>query len=114
MLIAIKLAHTLVWALLAGGILALPILGIEKNFRWAKIITFVVMIECVLLALNDGRCPMTDWAAQFTTDRSPNFDIYLPQWLARHNKLVFGFLFLAGEVTVVSSWWKASKRRQTY
>ena len=28
-------------------------------------------------------------------DRSANFDIYLPLWLARHNKTIFGSVFAA-------------------
>jgi hypothetical protein len=34
-------------------------------------------------------------AARYTDDRRDNFDIYLPLWLARHNKLIFGWLFVA-------------------
>ena len=41
---------------------------------------------------------MTDLAAKYTADRSPNFDIYMPNWLARHNKAIFGALFLVNEV----------------
>jgi hypothetical protein len=35
----------------------------------------------------------TDVAARYTDDRRDNFDIYLPLWLARYNKLIFGWLF---------------------
>ncbi len=38
----------------------------------------------------------TDLAARYTEDRRGNFDIYLPVWLARQNKTIFGTLFLAG------------------
>lgn len=39
-----------------------------------------------------------------TDDRQDNFDIYLPLWLARNNKLVFGALFLAGTVFAIARW----------
>ena len=104
MLTAIKLLHTVIWAFLATSILALPVVGVLRRFRWAAILTVIVLLECGLLAVNGGRCPLTDWASQFTVDRNPNFDIYLPNWLAKHNKVVFGWLFVAGDLVVVGCW----------
>ena len=104
MLTAIKLLHTVIWAFLAASILALPVVGVRRRFRWAAILTVIVLLECGLLAVNGGRCPLTDLAARFTVDRNPNFDIYLPNWLAEHNKVVFGWLFVAGELAVVGCW----------
>jgi hypothetical protein len=40
-----------------------------------------------VLWLNGWRCPLTDVAARYTDDRRANFDIYLPEWLARYNEL---------------------------
>lgn len=45
---------------------------------------------------NRFRCPLTDVAARYTGDRHDNFDIYLPLWLARYNKEIFGPLFAIG------------------
>jgi hypothetical protein len=104
MLIIVKLLHTFIWALLAGCILALPALAVSRRFRWAAIISAAVLLECAILAMNGGRCPLTDWAARYTVDRSPSFDIYLPNWLAQHNKFIFGILFVIGEVAVVACW----------
>jgi len=101
MLTAIKLLHTVIWAFLAASILALPVVGVLRRFRRAAILTVIVLLECRLLAANGGRCPLTDLASRFTVDRNPNFDIYLPSWLAQHNKVVFGCLFVAGELIVV-------------
>ena len=47
---------------------------------------------------------MTDWAARFTQDRAANFDIYLPEWLARNNKVIFGTLFAVNELFVLWRW----------
>ncbi len=104
MLAAIKLLHTVIWALLAGSIVALPVAGVLRRFRWAATITVVILLECGVLAANGGRCPLTDLAAQYTADRRPNFDIYLPNWLAEHNKVIFGTLFVVGEGVVVACW----------
>lgn len=104
MLIAIKLAHTLIWAIMAGSILALPVAGLLRRFRLAGVLTMLVFSECAVLALNQGRCPLTDLAARFTTQRADNFDIYLPIWLARHNVAIFGALFLVNESIVLWCW----------
>jgi len=101
---AIKTAHTAIWAFFAGCILALPIAGLLRRFDWALILTALVLAECGILALNRGRCPLTDLAGRFTRERSDAFDIYLPQWLARYNKQIFGTLFVAGELVVVWRW----------
>jgi len=111
-LTAIKLLHTVIWAFLAASILALPILAVLRRFRWAAILTVIVLLECVVLAANGGRCPLTDLAARCTLDRAANFDIYLPNWLARHNKAIFGTLFVLSELMVV--WrWRGSAVEQT-
>jgi hypothetical protein len=34
-------------------------------------------------------------AARYTDDRRTNFDIYLPEWLARYNRQIFGPCFVA-------------------
>jgi len=101
MLIAIKVLHTIIWALLAACVLALPVTGFKRRFNWSLLLTVVILIECGVIALNRGRCPMTNLAAHFTPDRADNFDIYLPVWLARYNKQIFGSLFLLGEAIVV-------------
>lgn len=80
MLTAIKLLHTLIWAVLAACIVALPVAGMLRRFRWAAILIGIVLLECAVLAINGGRCPLSDLAARFTPDRSYNFDIYLPGW----------------------------------
>ena len=60
--------------------------------------------ECAILAVNRFRCPLTDLAGRYTEQRADNFDIYLPLWLARRNKLIFGALFGVGELLVLGLW----------
>ena len=104
LLTAIRLLHTVVWAVLACFIVALPIAAFMRRFGWALILTAVVVGECGVLAANRGRCPLTDWAARYTEDREANFDIYLPNWLARNNKAIFGTLFVVNELIVLWRW----------
>lgn len=95
-LATIKLLHTAIWLFFAGCIVAIPVAGAFELFRRASALTSLVLLECVVLALNRGRCPLTKLAARYTEEREENFDIYLPLWLARHNKTIFGTLFAAG------------------
>ncbi|MDR3799022.1 MAG: hypothetical protein P4K93_12755 [Terracidiphilus sp.] len=104
MLTAIKVLHTVVWAFFAAAIVALPFLAVQGAFGWAAILSVLILVECGVLLANGWRCPMTDLAAKYTADRSPNFDIYMPKWLAVHNKTIFGTLFLLNEAIVVVEW----------
>jgi hypothetical protein len=106
MLTVIKLLHTVIWIVLAGSIVVLPFAGVLRRFRSAAILTGLVLLECGVLVVNGGKCPLSDLAARFTVDRNSNFDIYLPSWLAQHNKVVFGCLFVIGELVVIGFWLK--------
>jgi hypothetical protein len=106
LLTLIKMSHTIIWALFAGCIIALPLAGLRRRFDWAQGLTAVVLLECVVIVANRWRCALTGLAARFTEDRADNFDIYLPIWLARHNKTIFGSLFLVGEMIVLGCWRK--------
>jgi hypothetical protein len=94
----VKAAHTVVWALFAGCILAIPYYAWRRQLETAWVLIAIVTVEVAVLGANRMRCPLTVVAARYTDDRRDNFDIYLPLWLARHNKLIFGVLFGAGAV----------------
>ena len=103
----IKLLHTAIWAFFAGSIVAIPVFAARGAFQWAAALSALVLIECAVLALNQGRCPLTDVAGRYTEERRDNFDIYLPVWLARYNKLIFGVLFALGEAYALVRWLNA-------
>jgi len=90
--------------ILAACILGLSVTALTNHLSWAFVLTLVVFSECAVLALNRGRCPLTDLAGRFTENRADNFDIYLPKWLARYNKAVFGTLFVVNEIVVLWLW----------
>jgi hypothetical protein len=92
----IKILHTLVWAFFVACIIAIPVLGLLRYYHLALGVVGVVLVEVLILIVNGLRCPLTGVAAKYTEDRRDNFDIYLPLWVARHNKLIFGLLFLGG------------------
>lgn len=104
---AVRLLHTVVWTFFAGCILAIPILAWLGRYAYAAALCGIVLVEVLVLAFNGWRCPLTGVAGRYTDDRRDNFDIYLPEWLARHNKTIFGALYLAG-VAVTLVLWAAS------
>ena len=103
-LVMIKVAHTLVWAFFAGCVLAIPVVSWLGQHATAGWLIAAVMLEVGILLVNAWRCPLTAWAARYTDDRRDNFDIYLPLWLARYNKHIFGALYVAGVVFAVVRW----------
>jgi hypothetical protein len=103
-LFVIKLMHTVIWAFFAGCIVALPVAGLMRRFDWALIFAAIVLVECAVLVVNRWRCPLTGIAARYTSNRADNFDIFLPAWLARHNKTIFGALFFFGGVVALWNW----------
>ena len=100
----VKMVHTIIWAILAACILAIPVFGWAEMYRQALWLTGIVLVEILVLVFNGWQCPLSGVAARHTDDRRDNFDIYLPAWLARHNKIIFGSLFVAGEVFVILRW----------
>jgi hypothetical protein len=101
---AVKALHTLAWAVFAGCILALPVASWRGEHAVAAWLAAIVFGEIVVLALNAWSCPLTAIAARYTTDRRANFDIWLPEWLARYNKQIFGPLYLGAVVFAGLRW----------
>ena len=104
MLRVIKLAHTVVWALLVAVILAIPVMAWQERVTATAVLTGIMLSEVLVLVVNGWRCPLTDLAARYTDDRRANFDIYLPLWLAANNQRIFGSVFVAGLVVAAVRW----------
>ena len=104
MLRAIKLAHTLIWAFFVLAIGAIWICAVLGSLSGAACAIGVVLVEVAALALNHGRCPLGTVAERYTADRSANFDIDLPAWLAGRTKPIFGPLFAGGVLLTAIRW----------
>jgi hypothetical protein len=100
-LVTIKVGHTVVWLFFAACIFAIPVCAWRGQFRAAVVLIGVVFLEVLVLVVNRWRCPLTGVAARYTEDRRDNFDIYLPEWVARHNKTIFGALYIVGIVVTL-------------
>lgn len=100
----IKIVHTLIWAFFAACIVLIPLFSYLGSFRLATVLIGVVALEVMVLAFNRGSCPLTGVAARYTDDRQSNFDIYLPEWLARYNKAIFGTLYIFSVIYTLVLW----------
>ncbi len=100
----VKLVHTIIWAFFVACIVAIPLFTALSRFRLAFLFVAIVGFEVVVLMLNRMTCPLTDVAARYTSDRRANFDIYLPEWLARNNKTIFGTLYLMATLVLLARW----------
>jgi uncharacterized protein (DUF983 family) len=83
---------------------AIPVLTLSGRLGAAAWFVGIVLLEVLVLAVTRWTCPLTPVGARFTDDRRDNFDIFLPEWLARHNKTVFGGLYLAGVALLLAAW----------
>ena len=103
-LTSVKLIHTVVWAFFVSCILVIPVLSWYSEFTYAALFIGVVAVEAFVLILNGWRCPLTSIASRYTDDRRDNFDIYLPEWLARYNKVIFTTLYVVGILITATQW----------
>ena len=96
-LIAVKLIHTLIWFIFVAAVLYVFYAGAFNRIN--KLVWYcigLILIEGVVLLINKGKCPLTSLACKYTDAHPTGFDIFLPEWLAKYNKILFSALFLVG------------------
>lgn len=108
-LVTVKVVHTAVWVFFVACILAVPITAAVHMFRLTTVSAALVLMESLVLALNRCRCPLTDVAVRFAPEDAPNFDIYLPAWVARYNKQIFGPIFVLGGLYALAEWLSSAR-----
>ncbi len=98
----IKAFHTAIWVLFVGLIGYVLWCGISGNITvYSWIAVAAVIIEGLVLMMFNGYYPLTIVAKKYTSNRKSNFDIYLPNWLARYNKHIFTTIFIIGLVLML-------------
>jgi hypothetical protein len=105
MIILIKIIHTVIWAIMAAASFYILYAGIFGIFDMTLVFSIALLImETVVLFINRWTCPLTPMAKRYTADRQDNFDIYLPLFLAKYNKILFGAIFITGSFLVLWNW----------
>jgi hypothetical protein len=59
-----------------------------KIDTWVWIGIGLILLEGLVLLLFKRFCPITVIARRYSDSIKDNFDIFLPSWLARYNKLI--------------------------
>lgn len=91
----IKSTHTLVWVFFNVVLFyMLYAVLVNKLDTWLWIGYGLIIGEGITLLFFKFYCPLTLLARKFSQSTKDNFDIYLPNWLARHTKLIYTSLFV--------------------
>jgi hypothetical protein len=89
-LILIKIIHTLVWIFFNLVIFYMLYAVItDKIDIWLWTGYGLIVLEGLVLLICNHYCPLTLLARKYSNSTKDNFDIYLPERLARHNKLIY-------------------------
>jgi|GEM_PF-1950198 len=95
-LVAIKLVHTGIWVFFNAVVAYMLYAALTDRIdRWFWCAVAAVSIEIIVLAIFRMSCPLTVWASRYSDATSTNFDIYLPEWLARCNKIIYSIILVA-------------------
>ena len=94
-LIFIKTIHTLIWIFFNVVLFYMAYAVIvNKIDRFVWIGIALIVGEGLVLMVFKKMCPLTIMARKYSDSAKDNFDIYLPEWLARNNKLIYTTFFI--------------------
>ena len=101
-LLIIKSIHTLIWLFFNVVIFYLLYAVITNKIdQWVWICIGFVIAEGLVLLLFKMFCPLTIIARKYSDSTKDNFDIFLPDWLAKYNKLIYTSIFAISIVILV-------------
>jgi hypothetical protein len=67
---------------------------VNKIDKYVWIGIALILGEGILLLIFKKMCPLTIIARKYSDSDKDNFDIYLPNWLAKYNKLIYTTFFI--------------------
>lgn len=101
-LILIKLLHTVIWFFFNVVIFYLMYAVIaDKIDKWVWICISLIAMEGIVLLVFKNLCPVTLIARNYSQSEKANFDIYLPNWLAKYNKLIYSIIVLIAIIILI-------------
>ena len=101
-LIRIRILHTAIWIFFNVVIFYLLYAVIaDKIDKWVWICLGFIVLEGMVLAVFKKICPVTIMARKYSDSQEPNFDIYLPKWLAKYNKEIYTAIVLLAVVILI-------------
>jgi hypothetical protein len=94
-LVLIKILHTLIWVFFNFVIFyMLCAVIIDKVDIWLWIGYALIVLEGIILLIFKFFCPLTIIARKYSDSTKENFDIYLPNWLAKYNKRIYSAIMV--------------------
>ena len=101
-LIIIKSIHTLIWFFFNVVIFYMLYAVVTNRIdQWLWIGYGFFILEGIILLIFKFFCPLTLLARRYSDSGKDNFDIYLPEWLAKNNKLIYtSLLFVIFLITI--------------
>ncbi len=101
-LVCLKILHTFVWAAFVLMIAYTFYSGVSNRIKRSTFYSILaVFFEGVLLLAFQWKCPITLVAHKYTEEHGPGFDIFLPPFLARYNKVIFTLFYLLSVMIVM-------------
>jgi hypothetical protein len=89
-LIVVKVIHTLIWIFFNFVIFYMLYAVLQDRIDiWLWIGYGLIFLESITLLIFRFFCPLTLIARKYSDSTKDNFDIYLPNWLARYTKLIY-------------------------
>lgn len=101
-LVWVKLLHTLIWLFFNAVIFYLLYAVIANRIDfWVWFCIGLLLLEGIVLLVFKWVCPLTLVARKYSDSPKDNFDIYLPNWLAKHNKTIYTAIVLVAIAILV-------------
>ena len=90
MVTLIKTLHTAIWWVMTFSVFYIGFCVFYMEFDRLFVISMVLIsVEIVIIFANSWKCPLTAVARRYTDNQAANFDIYLPEIIAKYNKEIF-------------------------
>ena len=93
-LLLVKSIHTAVW-IFFNLVLVYLFYAVHTNQIDIKFWLGMgaIIIECIVLVANNWTCPLSPMARRYTQSTKANFDIFLPNWIAKNNIVIYSTVF---------------------
>lgn len=86
----IKITHTLIWLFFNFVIFYMLYAVVVNKLDVRLWLGYgIIFLEGITLLIFKSFCPVTLLARNYSNSTKDNFDIYLPNWLAKNNKLIY-------------------------
>ena len=98
----IKTIHTAIWIFFNVVIFYfLYAVIVDKIDIWVWVCLGLIALEAIVLMLFKQICPVTLIARKYSDSAKDNFDIFLPNWLAKYNKQIYSVIVFIAIIILI-------------